>query len=156
MHSRANPSPRYRALLRLYRQMHEEGARHQNLPAEETFDGRSLLPHGGAITALARQHAARTILDYGSGKGLQYKPIRIELEDGQTFDSMAAFWKVDRVTCYDPGYEPFSTLPDGPFDGVVCTDVLDHCPEDDIPWIVDELFSFAEKFIFANVANYPA
>ena len=44
------------------------------------------------------------------------------------------------ITCYDPGYEPHSRLPQGKFDGVLCTDVLEHCPQDDLEWIVGELF----------------
>jgi hypothetical protein len=51
---------------------------------------------------------------------------------------------------------PFSALPEGRFDGVVCTDVLEHCPEEDLPWIVGELFGYARLFVFANVACYPA
>jgi hypothetical protein len=47
-------------------------------------------------------------------------------------------------------------LPTGKFDGVICTDVLEHCPEEDIGWILAELFSYATKFIFANAATFPA
>ena len=32
----------------------------------------------------------------------------------------------------------------------------EHCPEQDLPWIVDELFTYAKKFVFASVAGYPA
>lgn len=39
---------------------------------------------------------------------------------------------------------------------MICTDVLEHCPEEDIPWIVDELFAFARKFVYANIACFPA
>jgi hypothetical protein len=39
---------------------------------------------------------------------------------------------------------------------VICTDVLEHCPEEDIPWILDELFAYARKFVYANVACFPA
>lgn len=34
--------------------------------------------------------------------------------------------------------------------------MLEHCPEEDIPWILDELFSLANKFVYANVACFPA
>jgi len=39
-YSRSNPSPRYRELIGMYRNMHEHGIPEQNLPALETFDGR--------------------------------------------------------------------------------------------------------------------
>ena len=63
---------------------------------------------------------------------------------------------MDYVACYDPSYAPFSLLPQGPFDGVICTDVLEHCPEEDLDWIVGELFGYANKFVFASIAGYPA
>ena len=66
------------------------------------------------------------------------------------------YWGIDYVHCYDPSYAKYSTLPLGPFDGVICTDVLEHCPEDDLPWIVTEIFAYAENFVYANVACYPA
>jgi len=39
---------------------------------------------------------------------------------------------------------------------VVCTDVLEHCPEEDLQWIVGEMFSFATRFLYAGIACYPA
>jgi hypothetical protein len=47
-------------------------------------------------------------------------------------------------------------LPGNSFDGVISTDVLEHCPEEDLPWIVQELFDLADKFVFASIAGYPA
>jgi hypothetical protein len=96
------------------------------------------------------------MLDYGSGKGKQYKPMPIRIPTGQRFNSVSELWGVLSVSCYDPGYTPFSKLPTGKFDGVISTDVWEHCPEEDLPWIVEEIFSYAKKFIFANVACYPA
>jgi hypothetical protein len=136
--------------------MHTHGEQFANIPAEQTFAGQSLPRHAATIEALVAAHEARSILDYGSGKGEQYKPMRIKTATGKEFPSIPAFWGVDLVTCFDPGYEPFSQLPQGKFDGVISTDVLEHCPEDDVPWIVSEMFSFARKFVYANVACYPA
>ena len=47
-------------------------------------------------------------------------------------------------------------MPRARFDGVISTDVLEHCPAEDIPWIIDEIFSFADEFVYLNVACYPA
>lgn len=57
------------------------------------------------------------------------------MPDGRKINGLKDIWRVDSITLYDPGYEPYSTLPVGDFDGVICTDVLEHCPEEDIPWI---------------------
>ena len=39
---------------------------------------------------------------------------------------------------------------------MVSTDVLEHIPAEDIPWVLGELFSFADKFVFVTIAGYPA
>lgn len=154
-YSRISPSPRYRELLVQYQDLHRHGERRMNLPAEKTYNGTSLPRHAARIKELVDAHGARTLLDYGSGKGQQYQPLEVRLSDGRQFASIPEFWGV-AVTCYDPAYEPFRQLPSGTFDGVVSTDVLEHCPEDDIGWILEEMFGYARKFVFANVACYPA
>ncbi len=60
------------------------------------------------------------------------------------------------MRCYDPGYAPHSARPPGRFDGVISTDVLEHCPEEDLAWILEEIFGYATRFVYLNVACYPA
>lgn len=154
--SRERPSPRYEALLALYRRMHAEGEPSLGMPSERTFAGGSLLRHVEAIKSLIDATEARTLLDYGAGKGQQYLWRDVELPDGGRIEGLAAHWDVAEIAKYDPGYEPLAQLPRGKFDGVICTDVLEHCPEDDVPWIVEEMFGFARRFVFANIASFPA
>jgi len=136
--------------------MHRDGDVRRGTPAEQTFDGRSLPRQAPRIKKLIARTGAGTVLDYGSGKGRQYLPAGI-MENGVVrWNSMQEYWGVESIRCYDPGHLPFCVLPEGRFDGVICTDVLEHCPEDDLPWIVGELFGFARLFVFANVACYPA
>lgn len=154
-YSRANPSPRYRQLLSEYVQLHEQGEKFLALPAEQTFPGLSVMPHAMRLAELAAEHHARTLLDYGAGKGAQYRsPLRTP--DGRVFESLLELWNVESMTCYDPAFAPFRAVPQGTFHGVICTDVLEHCPEEDAPWILSELFGYAERFLFLNVACYPA
>jgi hypothetical protein len=155
-YSNDNPSPRYLELLDLYQQMHCEGSLQLHIPAEQTFSGLSLRPHLSSIKSLIDLYQASTLLDYGSGKGEFYKPgATIALQDGTVIYDIKEYWGLTPL-CYDPGYTPLSQWPTDTYDGVICTDVLEHCPEEDLPWIVDALFSFAKKFIFANIACYPA
>lgn len=156
MRSRSNPSPRFTELLGQYQQMHRDGDARHGLSAAETFNGRSLPRQAQRIRALIARTGATTILDYGSGKGTQYLPTTITENGVPKWNSIQAYWGVESIACYDPAYQPFSRLPQGAFDGVVCTDVLEHCPEEDLEWIVAELFGYARKFVFANVACYPA
>jgi hypothetical protein len=148
------PSRRYRELIALYREMHVSGARNLTLAPEHTFDGKSLPRHALGIAALIQATGARTLLDYGSGKASKYEP----LPDAQGSAPMKgpSSWGDVRVTCYDPGHAPFSRLPDEKFDGVICTDVLEHIPEEDIPWVVDQIFERASRFVYASVSCYPA
>jgi hypothetical protein len=140
-----------------YQLMHLHGETHLGIPPERTFPGESLPKEAGRIKKLIKLTRARTILDYGAGKGQQYLPLRIADQDERIeYPDIRSYWGVDEVRCYDPAYQPFTTLPSGKFDGVICTDVLEHCPEEDIPWILDELFAFADKFVYANVACFPA
>ena len=154
--SRSRPSSRYLELVAQYRLMHTEGERFRNIPPEQTFSGQSLPRHAVTIKALIDHFKARTLLDYGAGKGSQYTTVKVKLEDGSEYPTIPAYWGIERLICYDPGYEPFSQLPQTQCDGVICTDVLEHCPEEDIPWILDELFGFARSFVLANVACYLA
>ena len=137
--------------------MHAEGERFLlGLAAEATDPGVNLMPNLGRIHRLIQETRAATILDYGSGKGRQYEPQRIALPGAGEWDGILDFWDVDEVRCYDPCYEPYSRLTEEKFDGVVWTDVLEHCPEQDMRWIVNEIFSFATRFAYAAVACYPA
>jgi len=155
-YSRTNPSPRYLRMMELYRELHARGESHLGLTAEETYPGVSLLPHVRRIKALIDRTGATTVLDYGCGKGMQYEPQKITVPGAGTSDSVIDYWDIDEVRCYDPCYEKYSRLPEGKFDGVISTDVLEHCPEEDVPWIVAEIFSYANRFVFASVACYPA
>ena len=33
---------------------------------------------------------------------------------------------------------------------------MEHCPEEDLPWIVDEIIGYAEKFAYFTVACFEA
>lgn len=159
--TRTSPSPRYVELLSLYRKMHaegyvEKGDRDVHVPPEQTFRGSQLPKFVHPIKELIDCHSALSILDYGAGKGHQYGPLALALPSGETFPDIKSFWAVDQISCYDPAVPGVDVLPNSSFDGVVCTDVLEHCPVEDIPWIVKELFDHATKFVFANIACYPA
>lgn len=155
-YSRGNPSPRYRELTALYAQMHVGGLPDQNIKAKDLFAGASVIPQLPKIKALVDQTGARTLLDYGSGKGMQYRAQNLKLRGGEIIPSIQSYLGVDSIICYDPGVAEFQTFPQDQFDGVISTDVLEHCPEPDLPWILEEMIGAARKFIFANIANYPA
>lgn len=160
---RSHPGLGYHALAEQYALMHSSGysevlqdGRQTSVEAEAAFQGNELPRFLQPIKSMIDAHGARTILDYGSGKGTQYQPRTIRLPDGQTYPDARTYWGVETIRCYDPGVPEFSNLPTEPLDGVVCTDVLEHCPPEDIPWILEELFRLARRFVFATIACYPA
>jgi len=155
-YSRANPSPNYQELVALNRTLHTAGEATMGLSAEETFAGFSLLPYVHQIKLLIGYTGAETVLDYGSGKGRQYEHPLGDVGGGQVAGVVPDYWEVDELYCYDPGYPPYAELPAERFDGVVVTNVLEYCSEDDIPWILDEIFSYAEGFVFFAIACDPA
>ncbi|WP_339850827.1 class I SAM-dependent methyltransferase [uncultured Nisaea sp.] len=161
VYSRTNPSPRYTALLELYKSMHAEGFERNedgvvaNVRAEEAYPGQQLLSHIGRIRELINKHGAATVLDYGCGKGAQYRTVQLRDQNGKT-GTVQQYWGVSEIRLYDPGVPSFSRLPKAASDGVVCTDVLEHIPEADLPWVVGELYSLSRKFVYAAIACYPA
>ena len=160
--TRKTPSDPHVKLMSLYQDMHangytvENGPHKKQLAAEDAYPGNELPKFAGQIKRLIDLHGAKSVLDYGSGKGKQYGPMTVNVSDGRTFESIPHFWEVEEVQCYDPCVPRFSQLPGKRFDCVVSTDVLEHCYTDDVPWIVREMFSYAKKFVFANVACFPA
>ena len=154
-YSRLQPSPRYRDLNAQYRRMHTASEPFQGIDPKITFLGLSLLRHAARIRALLRATQCESVLDYGCGKGRQYELRNVDLGPDGCCESIADYWDAF-VHCYDPAFPPFSTLPAGTFNAVISTDVLEHCPEEDVPWILDEMFGYADRLVFANVACYPA
>ncbi len=155
-YSRLAPSPRYTELVAMYRQLHEEGEKLLGIPPAETFNGHGLLLHSSRIKRLIESTGAASLLDYGSGKGRQYAMQNVNIPGDGVRESVQDYWNVDFVHCYDPAYPPFSKRPEGRFGGVIATDVLEHCPAEDMAWIIDDLFDYAELFVFAHIACYPA
>jgi len=108
------------------------------------FKGKSCLQHALSIKEIIEGTNSSTILDFGSGKGQQY-----------TVDKVNLFWNVE-VRCYDPYVKGYENLPNENFDGVICTDVLEHIHEDDIDSIFEIIKSRANKFIFLGICTRPA
>lgn len=156
-YTRAQPSARYASLLAQYRQMHERGTVDGQTPAEKTFDGRALYTELVRLGRYFKQFGVRTVLDYGCGKARYHNEgFEAQFESGSAQMTAREYWGVASVTLYDPGYAPYAKLPADTFDAVISTDVMEHLPEDDVPWVLAEIFSFARSFVFVNVASYPA
>jgi len=107
----------------------------------EKFTGQSLSSHIHKIKKLIDEHKCSTILDYGCGNALEYVQNKVHEK----------VWNVS-ATLYDPNHPVHNELPDEVFDGVVCTDVMEHIPEPCVESVLNKIFSRAKKFVFLNVS----
>lgn len=149
-----HPSARYKQLLGFYETMHEQGRPETGHDAKQTFSGVSLTDHIDPVAHIVKLAKANTILDFGSGKAKLY-------DDAPDYPANSRFktipgWGNAVVTCYDPGYQPFSDPVEGQYDVVISTDVVEHIPEEDIAWVLDKIFAYATQAVYVVAACYPA
>lgn len=123
-------------------------ARYKAMAADGlNFHGLSVLQHRQQIGKLIRRHDVKTLLDYGCGRGDPYKsPHKIWHE-----------WGLKRpdVQLYDPAFPERAHEP-RPADMVICSDVLEHIPEDEVKDFIDKLAYLGRKVLWASVCCRPA
>jgi len=149
-----SPSPRYAALLAQYELMHQAGKADSQSQGAKTFEGfvgfSIVAPY---VRRFGKLIGAKSLLDYGGGRGMQYRLGPITTGE-ETFADPLVYLGIEQVACFDPGFD--RELPSDEFDLVICVDALEHCDRQDLPWIVRQLFEKARLGVFANVAAYPA
>jgi len=123
--------------------------------ASDTFLGRGVFQHAKTIRRLIAATGARTLLDYGSGKGRQYSDD-VYQNGKKIAETLHEYWQIQNIACYDPGIVEDAGTLSVKYDGVIATNVLSLIPEEDIRWVVTLLFSRADKFVFCNVMDYAS
>lgn len=119
-------------LIETYRELASTGVQ---------FRGLSVLRYADDIGSVIRKHGAQTLLDYGAGGGdAYYRPHSIQHQ-----------WNLPRPVLYDPAFPEHDELPNEVFDGVICSDVLEHVEQAFVGSVVRDLFSHASKFVWASV-----
>lgn len=160
MYNRENPSEEYKELVGEYINLHENG--NETIPADKMFNGISLIYYIPQLMELIlNKEKAKSILDYGCGKGklyssTEYNTLNLDKKGRRLNDSLPNLWQLDYYALYDPGYKEHNKLPKGKYDGVICTDVIEHIDENDCDWILDEIFSYGRKFVYVTIACYKA
>lgn len=119
----------------------------------KSWAGLDTIKYQKQIKDLVKKYNAKTLLDYGCGKGEQYRQLLPyhNSDKDQTFDQ----WLGVKVYCYDPCVAEYSYLPPAgtKFDGVICSQVLGTIPDDDLPWVAKTLESYTKDFCFISL-NY--
>jgi hypothetical protein len=136
----------------LYRQFY---ARKTNSGKAAGYSGRTMVRQIGYIRNLCRGVNAQTLLDYGCGRAQPYEWRNFEIGKANVA-SLQEYLGVRQITLFDPAVESFSSRPQGRSDFVTCTDVLEHVPENNVPWVLRDIVNFADKAVFIAIACYPA
>ena len=142
----------YYEVIKKYKAFHENGIKNQ--PGFSTFLGYSLTKWILKIQEIIKTNNCNSLLDFGCGKAFLYKN-KFKIGDKE-FTNLSDFWNLKNIYLYDPGLEEYSDYPKGKYDGIICTDVVEHIPEDDVLNFIDELFKLSNKFIFVVIATMPA
>lgn len=112
----------------VYRQMHRSPRNFSGYSIKASVDDIALLAER---TRLFLGDEPLRLLDYGCGKGYQYLEKRVHEK-----------WGGELPYCYDPGVPQLSEKPSERFHGVICTDVMEHIEEADVPAVLSEIFDY--------------
>jgi hypothetical protein len=99
---------------------------------DKVWPGRTLVQYIPEINQIIKEKNLSTILDYGCGKARHHDPS----------------WNADK---YDPAVPEYSKKPDGRYDLVICTDVLEHIPQVGLDYVIDDIFNYSDQWVFLSV-----
>lgn len=138
-----------------YQQSVELGKRFQK--ENSSWGGDDCKNYHNQIRFLMDKYNAKTVLDYGCGKGRQYvNLLPYGLPNDQVTEPMTFQTRINADTVYkfDPCVEEFDIEPIGQqFDAVICTQVLGSIPDVDMSWLKDKFMNYATKFVFIGLHN---
>ena len=125
-----------------------EGVRQFHLQ-NKTYSGGGTLAYADEIKALAQKHNAKTLLDYGCGKGLHYEPGSI-INFGTNNQTFVEYLNLTSVYKFDPCVEKFEVYPplDSKFDAIIAIQALSAIPTEDLSIVIDHLMRMTTKFCF--------
>ena len=121
--------------------------RDDGLFVNKTYGTAEPLKFKEEIKTIAKHFKSKTALDYGSG-GSDLNTE--EISEGISFKDYVGLKKIYQ-------FEPARDLKKkGKFDMVLSFDVLEHIFIADLPWVINDIFSKANKCVLINVACYEA
>lgn len=125
-----------------------EEAKLYHIHNEKFWTGESLAEYKYQIWDIIKRNKITNILDYGCGKALFHKLL---FNNPKTPGAPMNI----SIAKYDPAYIPHSKRPEGKFELVICTDVLEHIQEDKIDEVLSDIFSFSDN-VFLTITCYDA
>ena len=141
-------SEKYFKLIDYYQDMVTNGYhRDDGIFINKTYGTAEPIKFKEYIKKIINHFNCKTALDYGSGGS----DLNIEeIEEGLTFRDYVGLEKIYQ-------FEPARNIESkGKFDLVLSFDVLEHIFIADLPWVINDIFSKANKCVLINVACYES
>jgi len=137
-------------LIAMYETMANEGYdRTDDKRVDVAFSDFELRPYRSQVRSILKEYSISTVLDYGCG-GSDW--------GAAGFDDASKLSAVDYFELQQAfQYEPARKIDERQaVDCVISFDVLEHIFISDVPSVLRDIFSHANKLIILNVACYPA
>lgn len=157
-------SKEYKQALALHKEAHIKGVSRKGRGEEKewsgqrTFEGSEILHVMPAIRQIVKDQNIKHCLDFGCGKARAYSlAFDIEGERHRNFYHATGL-EPACVYLYDPGLKQFEQPPrqEQKFDLTICTDVLEHIPEQDTDTVLDYLFEKTNKALVISIACHES
>lgn len=116
-------------------------AQYEQIHASKAYGRSSELKLGYVQRELLHLPQVKRVVDFGCGQS-------------RLIDWVGTLNGAEAVR-YDPAIPAHSTMPDGPFDAVICTDVMEHVDAPDIPFVLGQIKSLSPNAYF-NISIRPA
>ncbi len=134
MFSAKRPSRGYKTLCHEAKNMPE--------PPQDPADGQAGTAESGDLARLLKECDVHTVVDCRIRAIGRHRPIRaaITADSGMT-----------HIVAFDPATTEEKSATQGQLDAVVCTETLEYVPDEDIPWLLERLFSRARHLLYCIV-----
>jgi hypothetical protein len=136
----ALPSAQYHALIARLRKVCDHDHKDQWHPRSE----RAVKTPG--LRELLAAVETRTILHYSLGKAGH---------EAGALEGIRVGNSTPIVTSYDPASSSSALSSSARFDAVLCTEVLEYLPDEDVPWMLEEFFRCANRLVCITITTYP-
>lgn len=120
---------------------HEHVVAYQEMHATRFYGSSATELHLENAARVVKRLKPRSIMDYGCGRS----------------DLIAHFWAdgARRLARYDPAIPELKRMPEGPFDLVLCCDVMEHIPLDSVDRVLGEIKAKSARAFF-TISIKPA
>jgi hypothetical protein len=157
-YNRDAPSPEFQRYIDMYSTMHTEGhgrdSINQRKTGAGTFPGEELTKIKRYVKEAISRTGAKDMIDYGCGKAIYYEEV--DPADGTTIPDYINLRR-ECIYLYEPAIPALSKYPaHSKFDLVICNDVIEHIPEPDVYWVIEELFTLAKECVVVRISCVEA